>query len=72
MKWEYEGSSGNTEILAETEDGVFSRIIKEGKYGTPDATQIFGSTGTGDDAPIETLTREKDGTYTFALYRPNK
>lgn len=71
-KWKYEGDSGSGEILAETDDGVFSHVIKKNKYGTPDAIMILGSAGTGEDALIETLTCEKDGTYTFALYRPNK
>jgi len=72
LNWKYQGGSGSTEMLVETKDGVFADVIKEGKYGTPEATTILGSTGSGEDALIETLTCEKDGTYTFALYRPGK
>ena len=71
-EWKYEGSSGSATMLVETNDGAFDNVIKEGKYGTPDATKILGSTSAGEDVLIETLTCEKEGTYTFALYRPNK
>lgn len=68
--WDYNGDSGNGQILAEKDNGgAFADIIREGKYGMPDGSVIIGYAG-AEDSMIQVITREKDGTYTFALYIP--